>query len=221
MDQPPSLSTDEESGSSTSSCDEDGGLPQNSNLSSGRNSPAKRANSAAGTTNSNGMKNLKKYMKIQISLLALRLDSHTLMSHITYIFLLDMKSSIKVETIGQSSAPSTSNSVTNIESTASVKGEVKNEIKVEEKEEHINNATSANSVVVVKSIVPNQTTVRPIGLSSAPNASVKEEEYDSSATVSFASFYTLTILFNRSLENYYLNIIDVVVLSTKFSAFSR
>ena len=54
MDQPPSLSTDEESGSSTSSCDEDGGLPQNSNLSSGRNSPAKRANSA-GNTNSNGM----------------------------------------------------------------------------------------------------------------------------------------------------------------------
>ena len=124
------------------------------------------------------------------------------MSHITYIFLLDMKSSIKVETIGQSSAPSTSNSVTNIESTASVKGEVKNEIKVEEKEEHINNATSANSVVVVKSIVPNQTTVRPIGLSSAPNASVKEEEYDSSATVSFASFYTLTILFNRLLLKY-------------------
>ena len=53
MDQPPSLSTDEESGSSTSSCDEDGGLPQNSNPSSGRNSPAggRRTNSAGGNTN--------------------------------------------------------------------------------------------------------------------------------------------------------------------------
>ena len=48
MDHPPSLSTDEESGSSTSSCDEDGGLPQ-SQISSGRNSPARRANSASGT----------------------------------------------------------------------------------------------------------------------------------------------------------------------------
>ena len=54
VDQPPSLSTDEESGSSTSSCDEDGGLPQNSNLSSGRNSPARRTNSS-GTANVNGI----------------------------------------------------------------------------------------------------------------------------------------------------------------------
>ena len=60
-DQPPTLSTDEESGSSTSSCDEDGGLPQNSNASSGRNSPSRRTNSAGAANGKSSYFNYRTY----------------------------------------------------------------------------------------------------------------------------------------------------------------
>jgi hypothetical protein len=53
-DQPPSLSTDEESGSSTSSCEEDIGL-QNNATPSGSSSPARR-NHVDGNRQPNGKK---------------------------------------------------------------------------------------------------------------------------------------------------------------------
>ena len=71
-DQPPTLSTDEESGSSTSSCDEDGGLPQNSNASSGRNSPSRRTNSAGTANGSNTYCNFGPY-HVNIILITFRL----------------------------------------------------------------------------------------------------------------------------------------------------
>ena len=48
---------------------------------------------------------------------------------------------------------------------------------------------------MAKGVIPNPSTGRPVSSSTAPNATVKEEEYDSSATVS--SYFCLSmVLFN-------------------------
>ena len=81
--QPPSLSTDEESGSSTSSCDEDGGLPQNSNVSSGRNSPAR--NSRGNSASANGEK-WHSFFRIFLRIIHILLLYHSSNIHISYHF---------------------------------------------------------------------------------------------------------------------------------------
>ena len=100
----------------------------------------------------------------------------------------DMKPPIKIENNGQIPAASSSNIDDN---PSGVKTEIKNEIKGEEKAEAIHNVTSGGAIVMAKGIIPNQSTGRPLGSSTAPTTTVKEEEYDSSATVSNLLYYFL------------------------------
>ena len=94
-----------------------------------------------------------------------------------------MKPPIKLENNGQSPGTSTSNILTHTDQSSSIKSDIKGEIKVEEKVEPIYNIScGSSSMIVAKGVIQNQTSVRPI--SSGPAGSIKEEEYDSSATVS-------------------------------------
>ena len=97
-----------------------------------------------------------------------------------------MKPPIKVEN-------NSSSSTTNLDNNASssgVKSEVKSEIKTEEKVEPIGNSVSgAGPVVGARGAVSHQVPARPISTS---NTTVKEEEYDSSATVNILYLLTLT-----------------------------
>ena len=97
-----------------------------------------------------------------------------------------MKPPIKVENNGQIPASSSSNLDDN---SSGVKTEIKSEIKGEEKAEAIHNVTSGGAIVMAKGIIPNQATGRPLGSSTAHTTTVKEEEYDSSATVSSILHY--------------------------------
>ena len=101
---------------------------------------------------------------------------------------LDMKPPIKVE---NNSTSSTSNLDNNAGSSA-VKNEVKNEIKTEEKVEPIANSVgNATSVVGVRGAVSHLVMARPMSTS---NPTVKEEEYDSSATVNFPIIFQLNFV---------------------------
>ena len=107
------------------------------------------------------------------------LNNRKLLFNMEKCFYSDMKPPIKVE---NNSTSSTSNLDNNAGSSA-VKNEVKNEIKTEEKVEPIANSVgNATSVVGVRGAVSHLVMARPMSTS---NPTVKEEEYDSSATVSF------------------------------------
>ena len=95
-----------------------------------------------------------------------------------------MKPPIKVENNGQIPTSSSSNIDDN---PSGMKTEIKSEIKGEEKAEIIHNVTSGGAVVMAKGVIPNQSPGCPVGSS----ATVKEEEYDSSATVSSLLYYSL------------------------------
>ena len=96
---------------------------------------------------------------------------------IIHFAFLDMKPPIKVESTSTSSTPSLENNP----GSAAVKSEVKNEIKAEEKVGPIGNSVNnTSSVVGARGAVSHQVTARTI---SSSNPNVKEEEYDSSATV--------------------------------------
>ena len=88
-----------------------------------------------------------------------------------------MKPPIKVENISNSSTPGSDNNA----GSSAVKSEVKSEIKTEEKVNPIGNSVSTTgSVVGARGAISQQVTARPI---SSSNPNVKDEEYDSSATV--------------------------------------
>ena len=91
-----------------------------------------------------------------------------------YIFS-DLKPPIKVENNGPS--PATSNSLT-MEDAANMKSELKTEIKVEEKGDPMHNVPGGSAIVVAKGIIPASGGRPPL------TANIKDEEYDSSATVS-------------------------------------
>ena len=109
------------------------------------------------------------------------------------LFVTDMKPPIKVENNGQIPASSSSNID---DHPSGVKTEIKSEIKGEEKAETIHNITSGGAVVMTKGVIPNQSNARPVGSFAAPTATVKEEEYDSSATVSSLLYY-LVLCFSK------------------------
>lgn len=86
-----------------------------------------------------------------------------------------MKPPIKVENNGPS--PAASNSLT-MEDAANMKSELKTEIKVEEKGDPMHNVPGGSAIVVAKGIIPASGGRPPL------SANIKDEEYDSSATVS-------------------------------------
>ena len=89
-----------------------------------------------------------------------------------------MKPPIKVE-----NNLTTTTSLDNSSSSSGIKNEVKSEIKTEEKVEPMGGIVSGTgSVVGARGGVSHQVPARPISTS---NTAVKEEEYDSSATVTF------------------------------------
>ena len=112
-----------------------------------------------------------------------------------------MKPPIKVENNGPS--PAASNSLT-MEDAANMKSELKTEIKVEEKGDPMHNVPGGSAIVVAKGIIPASGGRPPL------TANIKDEEYDSSATVStfFCSSIKNPDCYKRIFLSYYTIVQD-------------